>query len=130
MVASLGPNKSIVVVGDFNVLFGENQANAQHLEDTMGGFALHITIFVNIMTEVLSSEVVDLDISDHKGQVIDFLVSMEKSMVVQTQKVCKPITQQGSFTIKLVFSMRDLHQTNSNINSARFFGVAIVPKLQ
>ena len=107
LLSNLGTDKPVILAGDFNVRFGSNEENAINLCDTFVSFGISQTIhaatrqnscldniFVGTGTDVIASDIVDLNISDHMGQIVDLSISIGND-VVQNKKVCRPMTQRG-----------------------------------
>lgn len=109
-------NKKMIVAGDFNVYFNTNDQNATTLCDLLESYGLHKTIqnptrgsacldnvFVNA-TDRVTSEILDIDISDHNGQALYF--DMDKTQASEKprveRRVFRPITHKGLQTFSSV----------------------------
>lgn len=109
-------NKNMIVAGDFNVYFNTNEQNAITLCDLLESYGLHKTIynptrgsacldnvFVNF-TDRVTSEILDIDISDHNGQALYF--DLDKTQISEKlkleQRVFRPITHKGLKTFSSV----------------------------
>nr|CAI5830341.1 unnamed protein product [Callosobruchus analis] len=98
--------KQIILTGDFNVHFNTTEPYCVRLCDLLGSFDLWPTvfeqtryhncldnIFVNSDLKVRQVQAVDVGISDHKGQLLNFFV--DTNAVFTQNKIFRPITQKG-----------------------------------
>lgn len=89
ILTTLGPGKSVILAGDFNVHFNTREINTLQLCDTLTSFDLHQqifdatrhdacldNIFVSSDMDVLSTRVLDLDLSDHLGLIVEISVDL------------------------------------------------------
>lgn len=110
LLGSFNINERIILAGDFNVHFGTNEPNTVQLCDTMAGYGMKETInvatrqeacldnvFVGGDVDVCSFEVMDLDMSDHMGQIVNILLSYNNNKFSQNKQKFRPITQRGLF---------------------------------
>ena len=112
VLLEVGQGRKVAIAGDFNVhLETVNQpsdARAFRLYDTMRSFGLRQTIFeptrrnscldnifVNLGLDVARAEVVDLGVSDHRGQVVWLVLERTGVGFIYDKKTCRPITQEG-----------------------------------
>lgn len=108
LFSGMGTNKSIIMTGDFNVHFNTVEAARVRLSDLLDGFGMWQTIFeptrgescldnifVSDNIEIDDARVVDMGVSDHKGQIVGF--SMKGIEIKQTKRCVRPITQMGLF---------------------------------
>ncbi|XP_050294198.1 uncharacterized protein LOC126734556 [Anthonomus grandis grandis] len=113
--------RSMLVAGDFNVHFGTVDNRVAPLCDALGGYGLHHlfqaatrqgvcldNVFVSPHINVLSSLVVQPNISDHDGQQVDFSVPTSRSLI-HTKKICRPVTQHGLFNFHNIISDTPWH---------------------
>ena len=101
------PTANIILTGDFNTSFGSDSRECASLIDLLStyNFKQMITsntrqnkcidnIFINFTSNICSSLSIDLGISDHYGQFLNFqLGKMQK--ISKLRKICRPITAQG-----------------------------------
>ena len=92
ILSSVGVGREIVVAGDFNVHFGTSEPEASQLCDTFEGFGLQQTIYEPTREQAWGG---DIDISDHRAQLVEILIKTDNSKYKITEKVCRPITQRG-----------------------------------
>ena len=111
ILSSIGMGRQVVLAGDFNVHFGTKEPNTLQFCDAMAGFGMQQTInvatrqescldnvFVSGNMDVQRAEVIDLDISDHLGQIVDIAVCCNNDNFFQNKSKFRPVTQQGLFT--------------------------------
>ncbi|KAK9886292.1 hypothetical protein WA026_015803 [Henosepilachna vigintioctopunctata] len=95
----IGANRRIILAGDFNVHFGTDETASLQLCDMMAGFGMQQTIkeatrhnscldnvFVSANMNVDYTEVTDLNISDHLGQIVGVSVPSEGKGFYQIKK--------------------------------------------
>lgn len=141
LLNNLGTSKSLVLAGDFNVHFGTNKPDALKLCGTLAGFGMQQTIrvptrqnvcldnvFVSAGMNFSNPEVINLDISDHLGQIVTISNDFNKNISSQTKNKFRPITQRGLFSFYNVLSNKswnfvDDKNIDANIKCELFMGV-------
>nr|CAI5834912.1 unnamed protein product [Callosobruchus analis] len=100
----------LIFVGDFNIKFNTAHHETTNFCDSMMGFDLKQVIFqptrlescldnvfVSNGVDLCSVSVIEMNVSDHKVQLLEAKFTVPSGDVTQTQKICRPITQQGMF---------------------------------
>lgn len=108
ILAEIRSKVNIIIAGDFNVHFNTNQAEATRFCDSMVSYGLKQTIyeptrldncldnvFVSSDMDVCSVSVADVNLTDHKSQVVVCMIPITDGRFTQSQKVCRPLTQRG-----------------------------------
>lgn len=116
-----------IIAGDFNVRFGEGDGDAVGLVDVLVSYNLKQTIgeatrsahcldniFVNRETDVVTSEVLEANLSDHKAQIVTFSIKIPMTKCITTKRVFRPITQKGLFTFYGIIEGTHFHFINDN----------------
>ncbi|CAH1967448.1 unnamed protein product [Acanthoscelides obtectus] len=111
ILTQLSRNRQIILAGDFNVSFNTLDVNTSKLCDLLASFGLERTIFeptrgdscldnvfLSSAMELCGSQVCDIGISDHKGQLVKFL-GCETTGFTQNKKMYRPVTQRGLFML-------------------------------
>lgn len=115
IMSELGARGEIVLAGDFNVRFGTAELETTQLCDMLNSFGLIQTIheatreqacldnvFLSPDVEVIATHVIDMDVSDHKSQLVDFSINRDRERLRMAGKVCRPVTQRGLFVFHTV----------------------------
>lgn len=108
ILSSIRPDAELVVSGDFNVKFNTDHSDTAHFCDTMVSFGLKQTIFeptrqeacldnifVSYDIDLYSVRVADMNVSDHRCQMVECEILGSEDNFVRSRKVCRPITQRG-----------------------------------
>lgn len=109
-ISSVGVGVDVVIAGDFNVRFGDNDSRAEVLIDMLSAFGFYRTIFentrdnscidnifLNFQTEY-NVAVTEALMSDHRCQTLRFPLRVVHECKVEP-RICRPITELG----KIVF---------------------------
>ncbi|VEN37552.1 unnamed protein product, partial [Callosobruchus maculatus] len=110
ILMDLNHSVELIIVGDFNIKFNTAHHETTNFCDSMMGFGLKQVIFqptrlescldnvfVSNGIDVCSVRVIDMNVSDHKAQLVEAKFPVPSGDVIHFQKVCRPITQQGMF---------------------------------
>nr|CAI5847843.1 unnamed protein product [Callosobruchus analis] len=108
ILTGLKDSREIILAGDFNIHFNTTDTKAEQLGDLLNSFGLVQTvheptrgltcldnIFISTSIELCHCKVIDLDMSDHRGQQISLNVYTDADLMVS--KTFRPITEQGQF---------------------------------
>lgn len=139
LLCSLGASKRIILAGDFNVHFGTKKPNALRFSNMLTGFGMQQTVMVptrqnacldNVLVggdmDVHHVEVINLDISDHLGQIVTLSIMSNINIPGTLKKKLRPITQKGLFLFhtKLSnFSWDFIDNTDAERTCERFVSV-------
>lgn len=108
-IDSIGQNRNILVIGDFNVLFGTNQTRSVELCDIFETYGLFPgvnvetrhgncldNVFMNFDTDHVLLDVINNGLSDHNS--IEAKIPLPPQIKNKpTNKICRPITEVGKF---------------------------------
>jgi len=110
IMSGFGSGTNVIIAGDFNIHFNTGHTCAMRFGDAAKSFGLRQTVFqatrmeawvdnlfVSRCVAVVSVSVVELNMSDHLGQVLNCVVECVEDDHVESRKICRPITQRGLF---------------------------------
>lgn len=111
ILQTFGKKQRVIIAGDFNVHFDELNRDTNRLRDLLGGFGYEQTIFeptrvsscldnifTNFSPDNLNVLNIDADISDHRAQIMSFLIALTKGNNLGTEiNTFRPLTQRGMF---------------------------------
>ena len=102
----ISPKKDIILCGDFNVQFGSNQRDCITICDFLEsyGFKRMIhentrfancidNVFINFRSDNSTANVIDANLSDHKGQ--EFITNFSNDANIKIKTTFRPITLKG-----------------------------------